>query len=325
MSDEPLLTDSDNRYTLFPITCPDIWDMAKTHEKVMWFTHEIDLSKDRADFLKLSKDEQHFIKHVLAFFAASDGIVMENLAARFCNEIQNAEARAFYSVQMFMENVHSETYSLLIETFINSPEEKNRLFNAIETIPAIEKKAKWAQKWIDSGEDFATRLVAFAIVESVFFSGSFCAIYWIREKRVMPGLCASNEFIARDEGLHCQFAVLLYTRYVKNKMSFEKFSQMLKEALEIEKEFILDSLPCALLGMNSEQMSNYVEFVANRLARQLGYEDVFPNAIQPFEFMDNICVVSQTNFFEERENAYQKHVKTGVEDDNNELVFDAEF
>lgn len=320
---EILLKDVSNKYTIFPIEFPDIWNMFILHKKAIWFVDEVDLSEDIKDWKKLSANEQHFIKHVLAFFAASDGIVMENLASRFCNEIQIAEARAFYAMQMFIENEHSIMYSRLIETYISNNQEKQRLFNAIHTMPVVEKKARWAQKWIDSGESFATRLVAFAIVESVFFSGSFCAIYWLREKGLMPGLCNSNDFIARDEGLHAQFACLLYTNHIRNKLSQEKIRDMVVEALDIEKEFITESLPCSLLGMNSQMMIQYLEFVANRIVQQLGHEKIFLEARQPFGFMERIAISSSTNFFESRETNYQKTVSSNTAQE--EFGFDEEF
>lgn len=323
---EPLLINSSNKYTIFPIEYDDIWQLYLKHKKAIWFVDEVDLSSDIVHWNNLDIGVQFFLKHVLAFFAGSDGVLMENLAAKFCNEVQWAEARSFYAIQMFMENEHSIMYSRLIETYIGDAEEKLKLFNAIDTMPAVSKKTKWAEKWIQSSESFATRLVAFAIVESVFFSGSFCAIYWIKEKGIMPGLCNSNDFIARDEGLHCEMAILLYTKYVVNKISQEKLRDMMIEALDIEKEFITESLPCSLLGMNAKMMKEYLEFVANRIVKQLGHEEIFPNAKQPFAFMDRICLANSTDFFTTRNNDYQKSVCEGVKkEDDGELVFDEEF
>ena len=325
-SSEPLLINHSNKYTIFPIDYPDIWNACKTHEKAIWFADEIDLSTDLEDWKKLNENEKHFIKHVLAFFAASDGIVMENLASRFCSEIQIAEARQFYSVQIFMESVHSEVYSRLIETYIPSSEEKNKLFNAIETIPAIGKKAKWAEKWIESDVSFATRLVAFAFVEGVFFSGSFCAIYWIKEKGILRGLCSSNDFIARDEGLHTSFASMLYKDHIIQKLSQNEVEIIVREAVDIEKEFITESLPCSLLGMNSSRMIQYIEYVADRLLKQLGHDPIY-NSTQPFDFMERISLQNLTNFFESRPTEYQKSAFKSIQEKKkeNELTFDEDF
>lgn len=302
---EPLLQNQNNKYTTFPIVYKDIWEFYENHEKAVWFAREIDLTTDIKDWRRLNEDEQYFIKHILAFFAASDGIVMENLAARFSNEIQIAEARAFYSIQTFMENVHSITYSLLIDTYIQNKDEKLKLFNAVENIPAVKNKALWAIKWINSEEDFATRLIAFAIVEGVFFSGAFCSIYWIADKGIMKGLCMSNEFIARDENLHTMFAVLLYTKYIVNKIPQEKIHNIFKEAVDIEKEFITDALPCSLIGMNSNMMLEYIEFVADRLIKQLGYAPIW-GTTNPFPFMEKIALENYSNFFDTRVSEYQK-------------------
>lgn len=322
---ESLLQNTSNKYTIFPIQYPDIWEMAVNHRKAIWYTDHIDLTTDLKHWSRLSQNEQHFIKHVLAFFAASDGIVMENLASRFCNEIQIAEVRSFYATQMFIEDIHSHMYSLLIETYITDSNEKHKLFNAIDTMPAIMQKAQWAQKWITSNDNFATRLVAFALVEGVFFSGSFCAIYWLyHERHVMPGLYLSNQYISRDEGLHTDFACLLYRNYIQNKLSQDEVNEMVQDAIRIEKEFIINSLPCALLGMNSELMSHYIEFVANRIVKQLGHDEIFPNAIQPFEFMDRICLPGITNFFDSRETNYQQSIMTSTEREG-ELDFSEDF
>jgi ribonucleoside-diphosphate reductase beta chain len=324
---EPLLQNAHNKYTVFPIQYPDIWEKFVQHKKAIWFVDEVDLSADLASWKTLSTDEQYFIKHVLAFFASSDGIVMENLVQRFFQDIQGAEARSFYSLQIFMENEHSVMYSRLIETYISDATEKNRLFNAIDTMPAIREKGEWAIKWIASAEDFAVRLVAFAVVEGIFFSGSFCCIYWLKERGVMPGLGKSNDFISRDEALHTDFAVMLYRNHVQGKLPQEKVHAIVSEAVTIEKRFITESLPCSLLGMNATMMAQYIEFVANRLVRQLGYEEVFPGARQPFAFMERIAMQSQTNFFETREVNYQKTVTSGAlqSEEGATLKFDADF
>ena len=303
--EEPLLTENKSRHVIFPIEYNDIWSMYKTHVSTYWTTEEVDLSKDMNDWEKLSEDEKHFIKNVLAFFAASDGIVNENLVLRFMKEIKVSEALAFYTFQNAIETVHSETYSLLIDTYIKDDVEKKRLLNAVDTIPCVKKKADWAMKWIEDEEScFAKRLVAFGIIEGIFFSGAFCSIYWLKEKGLMHGLTFSNELISRDESLHTEFAVLLYS-HIKNKLDQEDIHSIIKEAVEIEKEFIIDSLPCSLLGMNSGLMSEYIEFVADRLSVQLGYEKIF-NTNNPFEFMDRIGMDLKTNFFETRVSSYSK-------------------
>ena len=309
--DEPLIK-SKNRFVIFPIQCPELWEMAETHIKTFWTTSEIDLTIDLKDWIKLNINEQKFIKHVLAFFAASDGIVMENLALRFFTDVELPEARTFYSMQILIESIHSITYSQLIETYILDSNEKNMLFNAISTIPTIKKKGEWAAKWINSDERFAVRLVAFAIVEGVFFSGSFCCIYWLNESGRMPGLCKSNEFIARDEGLHTDFACLLYKKYIVNKLSDQELYNIVSEAVDIETEFITDALPCDLLGMNSNLMKTYIKFVANRIVLQLGHVEIYPNIHQPFGFMDRICLENKTNFFESRVSEYQKDISSAV-------------
>jgi ribonucleoside-diphosphate reductase subunit M2 len=324
MTTELIQQNHSNKYTIFPIEYPDIWQLFINHKKAIWFVDEVDLSGDMKSWNTLTANEKYFIKHVLAFFAASDGIVMENLVYRFYKDIQIAEARAFYSIQIFIENEHSIMYSRLIETYIENANEKNQLFNAIETMPAIKEKAEWAIRWIESEEDFGMRLIAFAIVEGIFFSGSFCCIYWLKERGVMPGLCTSNDFISRDESLHTDFAILLYRNHVSKKISQEKLASIFREAVIIEKKFIIESLPCSLLGMNAELMSQYIEFVANRLAKQLGYNEIYKGVKQPFGFMERICLESSTNFFENRETNYQKTVSSGIGKEE-ELIFDEDF
>ena len=296
---EPLLTENPDRYVMFPIQDADIWKMYKKQMDCFWRAEEIDFSKDEADWNRLTPNEQHFIKMVLAFFAASDGIVLENLGMRFMGEVQLSEARAFYGFQIMMENVHSETYSLLIDTYIKDKTEKASLFRAIENYACIKKKADWAIKWIhDKRSTFATRLIAFACVEGIFFSGAFCSIYWLKKRGLMPGLTFSNELISRDEGMHTEFAVLLYKKLLRHTQKSRVY-EIIKEAVEIEKEFICDALPCRLIGMNSALMSQYIEFVADRLAVQLGYDKIF-NAANPFDFMEMISIEGKTNFFEKR-------------------------
>lgn len=312
---EYLLSENPNRYVIFPVKHNDIWEMFQKHRKALWFETEIDLVPDLKYWKKLNNNEQFFIKNVLAFFAASDGIVMENLGVRFFNEIQIPEVRSFYSVQMFMENIHSIMYSQLIDTYISDINEKDRLFRAVETVPSIKKKANWCIKWIKSNDQFVVRLVSFAIVEGIFFSGSFCCIYWLKERGVMPGLCLSNDFIARDEGMHTEFACLLYNKYISNKLSDETIHNIMKEAVEIETEFITESLPCNLLGMNSVLMTQYIKFVANRLLIQLGHSEMYPTCTQPFSFMDRICLDGKTNFFESRVSEYQMPSKVHSHDD----------
>jgi ribonucleoside-diphosphate reductase beta chain len=320
---EPILQENPTRFTLFPIQKPKLYQKYKNHLSLFWITEELDLSKDLKDWVKLSPNEQMFIKNVLAFFAGSDGIVQENLAARFMNEIQLAEARQFYSVQLMMEAIHSETYSLLIDTYIEDKEEKAKLFRAIETIPCVKQKAEWAQKWISSREEnFATRLIAFAIVEGIFFSGSFCAIYWLKERGLMPGLTTSNEFIARDEGLHTDFACALYEE-IQNKLPKTKVHKIIREAVKIEKQFITESLPCHLVGMNDKLMADYIEFVADRLSTQLGYGKIY-GTTNPFDFMERIALEGKDNFFEKRVTSYAK-AGVGVEKENMTFALDADF
>ena len=302
-SSEPLLVPDDNRFVMFPIKHNDIWEMYKKQIDCFWRAEEIDLSKDLTNWESLNADEKHFISMILAFFAASDGIVLENLASRFMSEIQVSEARAFYGFQIAMENIHSETYSLLIETYIKDKDEKSRLFNAIEHFPCIKKKSDWAQKWIhDNRSSFATRLVAFACVEGIFFSGAFCSIYWLKKRGLMPGLTFSNELISRDEALHCEFAILLYSKLLK-KIDKARIHELIKEAVDIETEFICDALPCRLIGMNSELMSQYIRFVADRLCVQLGYKKIY-NVSNPFDFMELISLEGKTNFFERKVGEY---------------------
>lgn len=303
--EEYLLQENPNRFVIFPIKHHDIWESFQKHRKAFWIESEIDLIPDIKDWKVMKDDEKYFVKHVLAFFAASDGIIMENLGMRFFSEIQIPEARAFYSMQLFIENIHGIMYSQLIDTYINDRIEKDNLFRAIETIPSVKKKGEWAKKWINSSENFATRLVAFAAVEGIFFSGSFCCIYWLNESGRLPGLCKSNDFIARDEGMHTDFACLLYTKYINNKLSDDEIHNIISEAVSIETEFITESLPCNLLGMNALMMKQYIKFVANRLLLQLNHKELYPGCTQPFGFMDRICLDSKTNFFESRVTEYQ--------------------
>jgi ribonucleotide reductase beta subunit family protein with ferritin-like domain len=304
MSSDPLLIPDDSRFVMFPIQHNDIWNMYKKHVDCFWRAEEIDLSKDTIQWNdKLNDDERHFISLILAFFAASDGIVLENLGLRFMNDIQLSEARAFYGFQIAMENIHSETYSLLIDAYIKDRNEKDRLLNAIQNYDCIERKASWAQKWIyDSDSTFAKRLVAFACVEGIFFSGSFCSIFWLKKRGLMPGLTFSNELISRDEALHCEFAILLYSKLV-NKLSQEVIHEIIRESVEVETNFICEALPCRLIGMNSELMSQYIKFVADRLALQLGCNKIY-NEPNPFSFMELISLESKTNFFEKKVDAY---------------------
>lgn len=302
---EPILNPEEKRYVLFPIRYDSIWQFYKTHEASFWTSEEIDLRSDLTDWReKLSDNERHFIKMVLAFFSQSDGIVNENLAVNFLNEVQYMEAKCFYGFQIMMENIHSETYSLLIDTYIQDNEEKHRLFNAIDTIPVIKKKADWALKWIES-DNFVERLIAFAAIEGIFFSGSFCSLFWLKKRNLMPGLTFSNELISRDEGLHCDFACHLYKDFVNNKMTQDRIETIIKEAVAIEKEFITESLPVSLIGMNSNLMAQYIEFVADRLLVSLGHAKVW-NTKNPFAFMENIALEGKTNFFEKKVSEYQK-------------------
>ena len=318
---EPLLAADDNRFVMFPIENQDIWKMYKKQVDCFWRAEEIDLSKDLTHWDGLNEDEKMFISMILAFFAASDGIVLENLAQRFMSDVQVSEARAFYGFQIAMENIHSETYSLLIETYIKDKEEKHKLFNAISNYPCIKKKSDWAQKWIhDNRSSFATRLVAFACVEGIFFSGAFCSIFWLKKRGLMPGLTFSNELISRDEALHCEFAVLLYSKLQK-KIDKARIHEIIKEAVEIETEFICEALPCKLIGMNSELMTQYIKFVADRLSLQLGYKKIY-NVSNPFDFMELISLESKTNFFEKRNDSYALANKTS---DDNVFEFTEDF
>jgi ribonucleotide reductase beta subunit family protein with ferritin-like domain len=300
---EPLLEEDQSRFVLFPIKDAEVWSMYKKQVDCFWRAEEVDLTKDTAHWNALQDDERYFISMILAFFAASDGIVMENLAQRFMSEVQLAEARAFYGFQIAMENIHSQMYSILIDTYIKDSTEKHRLFNAIQTFPCIKKKADWALKWIgDKRSTFQTRLVAFACVEGIFFSGAFCSIYWMKKRGLMPGLTFSNELISRDEALHTEFAVLLYTKMVK-KIQRHRIYEIVRDAVEIEKEFIGEALPCRLIGMNAKLMCQYIEFVADRLVLQLGYDKIY-NATNPFDFMEMISLAGKTNFFERRVGEY---------------------
>jgi len=322
MRDEPILKDNPNRFVVFPIKHQDIWEYYKRAEASFWTAEEIDLSDDLTHYNNLTEGEKHFVNNVLAFFAASDGIVNENLAENFVSEVQYAEAKFFYGFQIMMENIHSETYSLLIDTYVKDPKEQERYFKAIETIPCVKKKAEWALKWIDS-PSFAERLIAFAAVEGIFFSGSFCSIFWLKKRGLMPGLSFSNELISRDEGLHCDFACHLHNNHIVNKVPKERIREIISSALDIEKEFITDSLPVDLIGMNCGLMKQYLEFVADRLLLDLKCDKIF-NAENPFDFMQNIALQNKTNFFEKRVAEYAK-ANVGNKDSNNELSFNSEF
>lgn len=321
---EPILAENKDRFVIFPIKHNDIWDFYKKSEASFWTAEEIDLSNDLGDWNnKLNDNERHFVKHVLAFFAASDGIVNENLAINFLNEVQYPEARFFYGFQVMMENIHSETYSLLIDTYIKDPVEKDKLLHAVETVPCVGKKADWALTWINNGS-FAERLIAFAAVEGIFFSGSFCSIFWLKKRGLMPGLSFSNELISRDEGLHCDFACLLYTEHVKNKLPKEKVTKIITDAVVIEKEFVSDAIPVRLIGMNSDLMCQYIEFCADRLLLALGC-DKYYNASNPFDFMEMISLQGKTNFFEKRVAEYQKSGVMNNKEENNVFNLDEDF
>lgn len=322
--EEFLLKENKDRFTLFPIKNTDIWKAYKKAEASFWTAEEMDLSKDTRDWEALNDNERFFIKHILAFFAGSDGIVNENLVQNFANEVQIPEARCFYGFQIAIENIHSEVYSILIDKFITDSNEKNTLFRAIHTVPCVSKKANWALNWLDSSKNsFAERLVAFATVEGIFFSGSFCAIYWLKKRGVMPGLTFSNELISRDEGMHTDFAVLLYSK-LNNKLSQDKIYSVIGNAVEIEKEFINEAIPCALIGMNSELMSQYIEFVADRLIVQLGYSKLY-NTENPFDFMQLISIENKTNFFEKRVGEYSLSNVNVDGKTNDEITFNEEF
>ena len=319
-----ILAPNDKRFVMFPIQFPDIWAAYKTHMALFWTTEEIDLSLDMNDWNdKLNDNERYFIKNILAFFAASDGIVNENLATNFMNDVQIPEARSFYGFQIAIENIHSETYSLLIDTYITDPNEKSNLFNAIETIPCVKQKAEWALRWISDSSDFATRLVAFAAVEGIFFSGSFCALFWLKNRGLMPGLTFSNELISRDEGLHTDFAVLLFKHLGNDIPDNTTVQNIINDAVSIEKQFIIESLPCKLIGMNSNLMSEYIEFVADRLLAQFNVPKIW-NVKNPFPFTEMISIEGKTNFFEKRNSSYSL---TGVGLDKNDMTFsrDSDF
>lgn len=301
---EPMLQENLDRFVLFPIQHAEIWEMYKLHAASFWTAEEIDLAEDAKDWKSLSDDERHFLKHVLAFFAASDGIVNENLVTNFADEVQWAEARCFYGFQIMMENIHSETYSLLIDTYVKDETEKDKLFRAIEVFPAIKRKADWALRWIDS-DSFAERLIAFAAVEGIFFSGAFCSIFWLKKRGLMPGLTFSNELISRDEGMHCDFAVHLHNKHLINKVPPARIREIILDALSIEREFVTESLPVSLIGMNAKLMTQYLEFVTDRLLVELELEKEF-NVTNPFDFMDMISLQGKTNFFEKRVSEYQK-------------------
>ena len=316
---EKILQDNPGRFVLFPIEHNDIWKFYKQQEACFWTAEEIDLAQDIQDWdNKLNDDEKHFVKHILAFFAASDGIVNENIALNFVNEVQYTEAKMFYGFQIMMENIHSETYSLLIDSYIKDKQDQLNLFNAIETIPAIKKKAEWALRWIENGT-FTERLIAFAAVEGIFFSGSFCSIFWLKKRGLMPGLTFSNELISRDEGMHCDFACHLFNNHIENKLSESQIKEIIVSALAIEKVFILEALPVRLIGMNSDLMSQYLEFVTDRLLMALGCSKVY-NSENPFDFMQNIALQGKTNFFEKRVAEYQK---AGVNNKSDESIEDA--
>ena len=304
MTEEPILKENKDRFVLFPIVHNDIWEMYKKAEASFWTAEEIDLGQDLKDWEGLTDGEKHFITHVLAFFAASDGIVNENLAEHFVAEVQYTEAKFFYGFQIAIENIHSETYSLLIDTYVKDVKEKDMLFHAIETMDCVKKKAEWALRWIDKGS-FQERLIAFAAVEGIFFSGSFCSIFWLKKRGLMPGLSFSNELISRDEGLHCDFACLIYNNHVVNRMPKQQIAEIIADAVAIEKEFVTDALPVRLIGMNADLMCQYIEFVADRLLVALECEKIY-NSINPFDFMEMISLQGKTNFFEKRVGEYQK-------------------
>lgn len=322
MENDPLLSEDTKRYVIFPIKRDDVWRMYKKAEANFWTTEELDLSKDLKDFNRLADDERYFIENILAFFAASDGLVNENLVERFCKDVQLLEAKFFYGFQIAMENIHSETYSLLIDTYVKDITKKHMLFNAIETIPSVQKKADWALKWInDDKSTFGTRVIAFAAVEGIFFSGSFCSIFWLKKRGLMPGLCFANELISRDEGLHTEFAVLMYSM-LNDKPSKDTILEIIKEAVELEKEFITESLPCKLIGMNMELMKQYIEYVSDRLLLMLGLEKIY-NSSNPFPWMELISVQGKTNFFEKRVGEYSNIA--GSEKENNVFELDDDF
>ncbi len=314
---EPILRENPNRFTLFPIMKQKLFKLYKLHLSVFWVAEEVPFEKDRKDWEKMTDNERHFIKHVLAFFANADSIVQENLAIRFMKEVQLPEVRNYYSVQLMAESIHNEVYSLLIDTYIDDKEEKNKLFNAMHTIPCIKLKTDWAQRWIESkDEDFATRLVAFAVVESIQFSSAFCSIYWIKERGLLPALTTSNELISRDEGLHVQFAIALYEE-LERKLPKAKVHKIIREAVEIEREFITDAIPCSMIGMNCDLMFQYIKFCADRLSTQLGYGKIY-SVNNPFDFMERISLEGKDNFFEKRVTNY---AKAGVGKTADEMSF----
>lgn len=324
MKPEPILVENKDRFVLFPIQHDDIWHFYKKAEASFWTAEEVDLSADLTDWNnKLNADERYFISHVLAFFAASDGIVNENLALNFVQEVQYPEARCFYGFQIMIENIHSEMYSLLIDTYVKDPIQKDYLLRAMETIPCVGKKADWALRWIES-ENFAERLVAFAAVEGIFFSGSFCSIFWLKKRGLMPGLTFSNELISRDEGLHCDFACLLYVQHLENQLEEKTVHKIIADAVEVEKEFVTDALPVRLIGMNATLMCQYIEFVADRLLVSLGCSKIW-HATNPFDFMELISLQGKTNFFERRVGEYQKSGITNKENDSNSFSLDEDF
>src|SRR5690349_6293116 len=320
--DELLLRENKDRFVILPINYPKVWEMYKKHEASFWTAEEIDLSGDLQHWAALNDGERHFVSHILAFFAASDGIVNENLAVNFMSEVQLPEARCFYGFQIMMENIHSETYALLIDTYIKDPIEKDRLFHAIDTVPAVKKKAEWALRWIENGS-FAERLVAFAAVEGIFFSGSFCSIFWMKRRGLMPGLTFSNELISRDEGMHCEFACLLYGM-LSQKLSKQEVNHIITDAVDIEKEFVTEALPVNLIGMNAKLMSQYIEFVADRWLVELGY-DKYYNATNPFDFMEMISLQGKTNFFEKRVGDYQKSGVLNASAESKSFSLDDDF
>jgi len=323
MSKEYLTSEEEKRYVIFPIKHDDFWGMYKKAESNFWTTEELDLSKDLNDYNKLSDNEKYFINNILAFFAASDGIVNENLVERFCNEVTILEAKFFYGFQIAMENIHSETYSLLIDTYIKDLPLKDKLFNAIETIPSVKKKADWALNWIGDKSDFGKRVIAFACVEGIFFSGAFCSIFWLKKRGLMPGLCHSNELISRDEGLHTEFAVLIHHNLI-NKCPDDELLNIVQQAVAIEKEFITESLPCKLIGMNNESMTQYIEYIADRLLIMFGLEKIY-NAANPYDWMEAISIQGKTNFFEKRVGEYSNASNPNVNKEDNVFELDENF
>ena len=322
---DPVISPNEERFVLFPVGHPAVWEMYKKHVAVFWTAEELDFSADIADWETLGEDEKHFVSHVLAFFAASDGIVNENLALRFYNDVQLPEARCFYGFQIAMENIHNETYSLLIDTYVKNPAERERLFKAATLLAPVKKKARWAMKWIGSQSSFAHRLIAFAAVEGIFFSGSFCAIFWLKKRGLMPGLCTSNEFISRDERLHCEFACLMHSLLKpENRADVESITGILTEAVEIEKEFITDALPVSLIGMNAQAMGEHIEFIADYWLDQLGCPKFYGTA-NPFDFMDLINLEGKTNFFEKRVSEYQRPGILGAPSGQQTFSLDVDF